>query len=281
MSEYYGRNFSSLEAEIDRKTAETRSLDRDVFLLQNELDRVKNSVASKYIKWSLAKDRFISEVTAYSLDIIGKMNSGELTAHEAIHSLEQEIAALKRQDQMLAMEQMKQVIIAKPVATEEDRNTRASEKTQRINLAIASLGFVSGGLQLVAGAGIAGTGAGIIPGTLLMAHGFNNVIENGYYLLYRESYTGPVRFVYRQIGSQLGLPNNNSDIIYTFVDIGLSINGLLGYRLTEDAQRLYRFINADLLWGMKNMGMKLMSKNDIFLEITFDINTLAGQYQSY
>lgn len=133
----------------------------------------------------------------------------------------------------------------------------------------------------MAGAGIAGTGAGIIPGTLLMAHGFNNVIENGYYLLYRESYTGPVRFVYRQIGSQLGLPNNNSDIIYTFVDIGLSINGLLGYRLTEDAQRLYRFINADLLWGMKNMGMKLMSKNDIYLEVILDTNTLWGQYQSY
>ncbi|TKY83704.1 DUF4225 domain-containing protein [Pectobacterium polonicum] len=281
MNEYYSRNFSRLEAETDREIAETRSLDRDVFLLQNELDRVKNSVANKYIKWSLAKDRFISEVTAYSLDIISKMNTGELSPHEAIHSLEQEIAALKRQDQMLAMEQMKQVIIAKPVVTEEDRNTRAREKTQRINLAIASLGFVGGGLQLVAGAGIAGTGAGIIPGTLMMAHGFNNVIENGYYLLYRESYTGPVRFVYRQIGSQLGLPNNNSDIIYTFVDIGLSINGLLGYRLAEDAQRLYRFINADLLWGMKNMGMKLMSKNDIFLEVTFDINTLAGQYQSY
>ncbi|MDC9819876.1 DUF4225 domain-containing protein [Pectobacterium polonicum] len=281
MNEYYSRNFSRLEAETDREIAETRSLDRDVFLLQNELDRVKNSVANKYIKWSLAKDRFISEVTAYSLDIISKMNTGELSPHEAIHSLEQEIAALKRQDQMLAMEQMKHVIIAKPVVTEEDRNTRAREKTQRINLAIASLGFVGGGLQLVAGAGIAGTGAGIIPGTLMMAHGFNNVIENGYYLLYRESYTGPVRFVYRQIGSQLGLPNNNSDIIYTFVDIGLSINGLLGYRLAEDAQRLYRFINADLLWGMKNMGMKLMSKNDIFLEVTFDINTLAGQYQSY
>ncbi|GKW22596.1 hypothetical protein PEC311524_01900 [Pectobacterium carotovorum subsp. carotovorum] len=281
MNEYYSRNFSRLEAETDREIAETRSLDRDVFLLQNELDRVKNSVANKYIKWSLAKDRFISEVTAYSLDIISKMNTGELSPHEAIHSLEQEIAALKRQDQMLAMEQMKQVIIAKPVVTEEDRNTRAREKNQRINLAIASLGFVGGGLQLVAGAGIAGTGAGIIPGTLLMAHGFNNVIENGYYLLYRESYTGPVRFVYRQIGSQLGLPNNNSDIIYTFVDIGLSINGLLGYRLTEDAQRLYRFINADLLWGMKNMGMKLMSKNDIYLEVILDTNTLWGQYQSY
>ncbi|WP_235319644.1 DUF4225 domain-containing protein [Pectobacterium fontis] len=176
---------------------------------------------------------------------------------------------------------MKQVIIAKAVVTEEDRNTRAREKTQRINLAIANLGFVGGGLQLVAGAGITGTGAGIIPGTLLMAHGFNNVIENGYYLLYRESYTGPVRFVYRQIGSQLGLPNNNSDIIYTFVDIGLSINGLLGYRLTEDAQRLYRFINADLLWGMKEMGIKTMKNGELYFEILSDINTAAGQYLSY
>lgn len=79
MNEYYSRNFSRLEAETDREIAETRSLDRDVFLLQNELDRVKNSVANKYIKWSLAKDRFISEVTAYSLDIISKMNTGELS----------------------------------------------------------------------------------------------------------------------------------------------------------------------------------------------------------
>ncbi|PWD66569.1 DUF4225 domain-containing protein [Pectobacterium parmentieri] len=281
MNEYYNRNVSSFETEIDRNIAEKRALEYDVSLLRNELDQVKNSVANKYIKWSLAKDRFISEVTAYSLDITSKMNTGELTPHEAIYSLKQEIATLKRQDQMLAMKQMKQVIIAKPAVTEENRNSGTNDTTQHINLVIAGLGFVSGGLQLVAGAGIAGTGAGIIPGTLLMAHGFNNVIENGYYLLYRESYTGPVRFVYRQIGSQLGLSNKNSDVIYTFVDIGLSINGLFGYRLTEDAQRLYRFINADLLWGMKQMGMKLMSKSEFFLELTFDANTLVGQYQSY
>ncbi|WP_339374743.1 hypothetical protein [Photorhabdus australis] len=54
-----------------------------------------NSVANKFIKWSLVKDHFINEVIAYSQDITAKINTGELSILEAIGLLEEEIKSLK------------------------------------------------------------------------------------------------------------------------------------------------------------------------------------------
>ncbi|WP_131817565.1 hypothetical protein [Photorhabdus australis] len=62
---------------------------------QNELIIVMNSVANKFIKWSLVKDHFINEVIAYSQDITAKINTGELSILEAIGLLEEEIKSLK------------------------------------------------------------------------------------------------------------------------------------------------------------------------------------------
>lgn len=115
-----------------------------------------------------------------------------------------------------------------------------------------------------------------------MAHGFNNIIESGHYILYRESYTGPVKFVYEGVGEKaFGMDKRNADVIYTSVDVGMSINGFLGYKLEPDSQRLYRYINADLLVGLKRQGIETMNYKEIALEITGDLNTVYGQYRSY
>lgn len=79
----------------------------------------------------------------------------------------------------------------------------------------------------------------------------------------------------------LGISAKDADVIYTVVDLSLSINGLLGLRLEEDAVRLYRYIDTDLLWGMKEMGIKLMTRNELLLEYYGDVNTIIGQYNSY
>ncbi|MCW7551041.1 DUF4225 domain-containing protein, partial [Photorhabdus sp. APURE] len=126
------------------------------------------------------------------------------------------------------------------------------------------------------------SGVGAALGTSLMAHGFNNIVESGYYILYRESYTGPVKFVYEGVGEKaFGMDKRDADVVYTSVDVGMSINGLLGYKLEPDSQRLYRYINADLLWGLKNQGIKMMGTEDIILEIVGDLNTIYGQARSY
>lgn len=247
---------------------------------QNELMQVMNTVANKYMKWSLAKDHFISDTINYSSQINSDLFSGELSGSEAIAALNLEITSLRKQDDELSKNQVRQAIILRPVSQEKVRGNGGRD-TVNVDLFIAGAGFIAGGLQIVAGVGMISTGAGVLPGALLTAHGINNLIENGYYLLYRQSCTGPVRFIYEGIGELFGLETKDSDIIYTFVDVALSMNGLLEYKLAEEAQRLYRYINADLLWGMKKMGITLMGPGDLFIEITSDVNTIVGQWRAY
>ncbi|MGK7285174.1 DUF4225 domain-containing protein [Buttiauxella agrestis] len=223
------------------------------------------------------KIHFVSEVITYSSEINAKINNGEMTVTEAIVTINNEILSLKKQGDELSRNDRRQVIIVKPILDD----SKQRRKQENIDLAVAGIGFVAGGLQIASGAALIGSGVGIIPGTLLLAHGVNNVIESGYFLLFRESCTGPVRFVYEGIGEIVGLNKQKSDVIYTFVDVGISLNGLLAYKLTEEATRLYRYINADLLWGMKQMGMKIMSKKELILEVLGDTNTVIGQYRAY
>lgn len=77
------------------------------------------------------------------------------------------------------------------------------------------------------------------------------------------------------------LDAKDADVVYTFVDLGLSLNGLLGYRLPNEMQNLFRYINADLLYGLKRMGITFMSKKDLIFEFMGAGNTVAGQYNSY
>lgn len=265
------KNHLDMDSDAERVNIET-------FLnKQNELIQVMNEVARKFIQWSMAKDHFISEIIAYSSEINSKINNGEMTVTEAINAINNEILSLKKQSEELSRNNRRQVIIVK-LGLDDAKQRRQQEN---IDLVVVGVGFVAGGLQIASGAALIGSGVGIIPGTLLVAHGINNVIESGYFLLFRESCIGPVRFVYEGIGDIICLNKQESDIIYTFVDVGISLNGLLAYKLTEEATRLYRYINADLLWGMKQMGMKMMSKKELVLEVLGDANTVFGQYRAY
>ncbi|SUW65207.1 Uncharacterised protein [Buttiauxella agrestis] len=260
-----------IDSDVERTNIET-------FLKkQNELIQVMNDVARKFIQWSIAKDHFVSENIAYSSEINAKINNGDMTVTEAIVAINNEILSLKKQGDELSRNDRRQVIIVKPILDD----SKQRRKQENIDLVVAGIGFVAGGLQIASGAALIGSGVGIIPGTLLLANGVNNVIESGCFLLFRESCTGPIRFVYEGIGEIIGLNKQASDVIYTFVDIGISLNGLLAYKLTEEATRLYRYINADLLWGMKQMGMKIMSKKELILEVLGDANTVFGQYRAY
>ncbi|OKP26695.1 DUF4225 domain-containing protein [Serratia fonticola] len=264
----------------DRERGEKKVIGVIISYKQNELMQVMNSVAGKYMKWSLAKDKFISEVVSYSNDITSKVNTGEITQDQAMRSLDQEIANLRKQDEAMTRKNVQQVILVK--ASIDDKRKNINDRVEgNIKLTIAGIGFVTSGLQVVVGVGMVGSVVGTMSGALLIAHGVNGVVENGYYLLYRKDYTGPVKFVYEGIGEQLGLSKRDSDVAYTVVDIALSVNGMLGYKLAEDAARLYRYINADLLWGLKEMGINSMSSMDIIVEVLGDINTIYSQKRSY
>ncbi|KMW71312.1 hypothetical protein TI10_20760 [Photorhabdus luminescens subsp. luminescens] len=278
LDEFYERN-PSARGYLDSSTDEERKLLKIQMDKQNELMVLMNSVADKYVKWSLAKDHFISEVMAYCQENTSKINTGEISISEAIALLDEEIQSLEEQDAMLSQKRVRQAIVVKKKVNNENARGRNDETA---NLIISWIGFVSGSIQLVGGFLAVDSGVGAALGASLMAHGFNNIVESGYYILYRESYTGPVKFVYEGVGEKaFGMDKRDADVVYTSVDVGMSINGLLGYKLEPDSQRLYRYINADLLWGLKNQGIKMMGTEDIILEIVGDLNTIYGQARSY
>lgn len=264
----------------DKERERNRVINAIINSKQNQLIQVMNSIASKYMKWSLAKDKFISEVISYSNDITSKTNTGELTLDVAVRLLDQELANLRKQDEILTRKQYRQAIVVKPVVKKVSKGRNGKEVVD-VDVIIAGVGFVSGSLQFVAGVGIAGSGASAPLGGLLIAHGINNVIENGYFLLYRGNYTGPLKFVYEEVGALFDIEKRDADVIYTFVDLSISMNSLLGMRLEEDAVRLYRYVNTDLLWGLKEMGIKLMSKGEFYFEVFGDLNTFTSQYRNY
>ncbi|AIN14692.1 putative inner membrane protein [Yersinia pseudotuberculosis] len=260
------------------KTRQRNNVMRSImYNKQNELDQVKNSIASKFIKWSLIKDQFISEVTRYSSDITAKVNTGEITTETAIKLLDKELSDLRNQDEEMTRERVKQAVIIK-ASVKKNNNV---ERNEVINLVFAGVGFVTAGLQIVAGIGMVGSVVGSIPGTLLILHGANNIVESGYYILYRESYTGPVKFVYEGVGAQFGLSKSDSAVMYTAVDVALSINGIMSYKLAEDATRLYRYVNADLLWGLKSMDIKNMSSMGLLAEFFGGYTAINVQARSY
>lgn len=264
---------------LDKDLAQKRALNIALMDKQNDLIKMMNHTSQKYMQWSLSKDHFISEVIKFSGQINTDVYTGILSLQEAIDKIEQTMSILNKQDDELSNNQVRQVVVVRPMINGHSQDQNGKDSIH-VDLCIAGVGFVAGGLQVVAGIGIMSSGAGLIPGMLLTAHGINNLIENGYYLLYRQSYVGPVRLIYEDVGELFGLDNKTSDIIYTLVDIGLSLNGLLGYKLTENTQNLYRYINEDLLWGMKKMGVTLMGPLDLAVEVIGDINTLVGQWRN-
>ncbi|WP_038930366.1 DUF4225 domain-containing protein, partial [Yersinia pestis] len=69
---------------------------------------------------------------------------------------------LRNQDEEMTRERVKQAVIIK-ASVKENNNV---ERNEVINLVFAGVGFVTAGLQIVAGVGMVGSVVGSIPGTL-------------------------------------------------------------------------------------------------------------------
>lgn len=270
LDEFFARHPEQIGWLSDKQAITMLLMDKEL-----EINALITRVSNKFMKWSMAKDYFISEETRCLLDLHHKKLAGEMSETEIIHAMDNEMASLRTQDEAMSAKDVRQVIMVKPA------EVQSGSDDKKIDLIVAGVGFVSGCLQFISGVALVNTGVGTGLGALVVAHGTNNMVENGYYLLYRESYTGPLRFVYEGIGSLFGISKKDSDVIYTFVDIGLSVNSLLSFKLEEDVARLYRYVNADLLWGMKQMGYKYMSGDELIVEFIGDSNTVSGQYRAY
>ncbi|ETS33598.1 Protein of unknown function (DUF4225) [Photorhabdus khanii NC19] len=183
-------------------------------------------------------------------ELIRKVNhevgSNCLSVDGGIEIIQSEIDNLKKQEFDLRINDSQQYLIV-----------QKEKNGERINLFLKQVGFVSGGSQIFAGIGVcvASLGAACAGfGVPLLVQGGNNVYENGYYLLLRKEVSGPARGVYCDVAKTLGYSEADGDMVYGYVDLGLSGYGMVRSIVRPGTFRLFRYIKSDYIRGWQEMG---------------------------
>ncbi|NHB62527.1 hypothetical protein C5472_15800 [Photorhabdus sp. RW14-46] len=212
---------------------------------------------------------FNSKINLFVEDILGQVRIHCLSSNGAIEIIQFEIDHLKEQAFCLTANRVKQYAIIE----------REKEKSSYTNLILKQIGFVGGGTQILAGYTVCKASLGLACasfGAPLMAHGYNNVVENGYYLLYRENINGGVREGYRYVANKIGLSDKDADITYATVDLALSGYGIFKKVLKprEKSWKLFKNINSDFIRGWREMGVVSLTTEGIV-----DVSTVLSIYQ--
>ncbi|WP_262500049.1 DUF4225 domain-containing protein [Photorhabdus heterorhabditis] len=234
-----------------------------------ELRELAKTLSFRYLTHSKIRMDFNSKINFFVEDILGQVRIHCLSSNGAIEIIQFEIDHLKEQVFYLTANRVKQYAIIE----------MEKEKSSYTNLILKQIGFVGGGTQILAGYTVCKASLGLACasfGAPLMAHGYNNVVENGYYLLYRENINGGVREGYRYIANKIGLSDKDADIAYATVDLALSGYGAFRKVLKprEKSWKLFRNIDNDFIRGWREMGTVSLTTEGIV-----DSSTILSIYQ--
>lgn len=230
-----------------------------------DLKQYAVELSMKYFSMASARQDFLNEINKLIDYLLYEVRSNCLSAAGALDILSNERKFLEEQEFRLVSGKL--IYYA---AVEQERRSSVT------NLILKQAGFIGGGLQIFAGFGICKATLGMACaayGSPLIAHGANNVYENGYFLLFHQSKTGYVKKLYRMIAQQAGISAGGSNYIYNIADLALSGYGLGRNVLRADTFRLYHHINQDFIRGWKTMG-----KSALFVETYVDGAALTGMY---
>jgi len=175
------------------------------------------SVSARHIRDGMLRLQFNREVAYYMRGIVRDVADGRKTSAEGL------IAIQKEQQSLLS---------------------------QSRTIALQSLGIVAGGFQIAGGAAmcVGSGGLACTLGVITVAHGANNIYENGRNLVMRTSNTeGPVRKIYKSAAKVAGGSESIGNIAYNSADISLSLYGLYRKIPSPDSWRLFRYIDKDLI----------------------------------
>lgn len=155
------------------------------------------TIGARHIEDGTLRIRFNREVSYYAKSIVNDVAQGKKTADQALKAIKSEQSSLL---------------------------------SQSLEIARKGVGTIAGVVQFAAGAGICYGSAGTLcafAGAPLMAHGANNVYENGRNLWEGRSDTqGPVRTVYQKIAENMGGGTFEGNMAYGAMDLGLSAYGI-------------------------------------------------------
>lgn len=204
-----------------------------------------STLGVRHIKDGTLRLQFNREVAYYAKSIVNDVSRGNKSAEQGLKELKDE------QNSLLS---------------------------QSWEIAKKGAGTIAGAMQIVTGAGICYASAGtlcLVAGVPMMAHGANNVYENGLNLLNDRTDTeGPVRRGYQAVAKAVGYGKREGNIAYGATDLGLSAYAFGRYVLKPDAWRLFRYIRADYMRSYKGMGASAMG-----FEIYTDVQTGQQVYK--
>ncbi|WP_434570778.1 DUF4225 domain-containing protein [Pseudomonas sp. Z3-8] len=157
------------------------------------------------------------------------------------------------------------------------KDEQGSLLEQSWEIAKKGAGAIAGAMQIATGGGICYVSAGtlcLVAGVPIMAHGANNVYENGRNLWEGRSDTeGPVRQGYHAVSKTFGGGDRGGNIAYGMVDLTMSVYGLGRMVVKKDTWRLFRYVDADRIRAYKTMG-----KDALILEGASNTMTIRSIY---
>jgi hypothetical protein len=163
---------------------------------------------------------------------------------------------------------------------QEIKNEQNSLLSQSWEVTQKGVGVIAGALQFATGAGICYGSAGMLclfAGTPLMAHGANNVYENGRNLWEGKSDTqGPVRKGYLEVAKKMGKGKQAGNMAYGSVDLGMSIYSAGRLVLKPDAWRLFRYVRTDYVRAYRSTSVGAFA-----IDIGADAATTSGMLQEW
>ncbi|MGN2411896.1 DUF4225 domain-containing protein [Pseudomonas syringae] len=188
------------------------------------------TLSARHINDGALRLQFNREVAYYARGIVRDVESGGKSVDEGLKAIKQE------QDSLVS---------------------------QSIELGKKSVGLVAGGLQVASGAAICYASVGtlcVLFGVPVMAHGANNIYENGRNLIEGRSDTvGPTRKGYQKLSMLVGGTEREGNMAYGSMDLALSVYGISRHILRPDSWRLFRHIRSDYVRGYQSTSLKVFT----------------------
>lgn len=218
---------------MTRKEGACTASDCDYWLVSSAATRLANqacTLSARHIKNGTLRIQFNREVAYYARGIVREVGEGRKAPQQGLQALKEEQNSLLSQSKKVAQK---------------------------------GIGVIAGAFQFGTGASICYVSVGTlcaVVGAPMMAHGANNVYENGRNLLEgRSDVQGPVRKGYQVLAKKLGRGEAEGNIAYGAMDLAMSAYGIGRKVLKPDAWRLFRYVSADYVRAYKQAGYKALA----------------------
>lgn len=235
--------------------------------ISNELRKEAETIAYMHIRNPEVRMKFLRDISQYISINEWEVRNACLSLSAGLDNIEDMRALLKEQQRTIQLQEVRQYAYVEAVN---------NEKNGVMTILLKQVGFVGGGMQIIAGYGACAASVGLLCGSLgvgLVAQGTNNMYENGYYLLFRENTSGYLRDGYRYVSKNMGYSNYEADMTYNIVDLTLSAGSLANPVLKPGAFKLFDYYSIDFITSFQKMG-----KIGIGSEIFFDSVTIYSAY---